>query len=140
MLRLTLPKSAAIFLIAAALTFAAACGSDSKNTSSDTGPTAAGDQNDAPPSNVHVDGVPDGAPLISQDNLKFSPNKLTVKSGGIVYFHNAETALHTVTINGKNESGNMKKDDVYQWTAGAAGEYKITCDIHPQMKATVTVQ
>ena len=57
-----------------------------------------------------------------------------------MYFKNSESALHTVTINGKNESGNMRKGDLFSWTAGAAGEYKITCDYHPQMNATITVQ
>ena len=63
-----------------------------------------------------------------------------MKVGDIVYFKNSETALHTVTIEGKNESGNMKKDAVFTWTPKTAGEYKITCDFHPQMKATITVE
>jgi plastocyanin len=87
-----------------------------------------------------VAGVPDGAPLINQDNLKFSPSKLTIALGEEVYFKNSETAVHTVTINGKNESGTMKKDDVFSWTPAKTGEYKITCDFHPQMRATITVQ
>lgn len=77
---------------------------------------------------------------IDQDNLAFSPGKVTVKSGETVTFKNAESALHTVDINGKNESGNMKKGAIFQWTAGAPGTYKITCDYHPQMNATITVQ
>lgn len=85
-------------------------------------------------------GVPDGAPFIDQNNLKFTPDKVTANVGEAVYFKNSETALHTVTINGKNESGNMKKDAVFQWTPPGAGEYKITCDFHPQMKSTVTVK
>ncbi len=85
-------------------------------------------------------GVPDGAPFVDQNNLKFIPDKVTANAGEAVYFKNSETALHTVTINGKNESGNMKKDAVFQWTPPGAGEYKITCDFHPQMKSTVTVK
>lgn len=85
-------------------------------------------------------GVPDGAPFIDQNNLKFIPEKVVAKTGEVIYFKNSETALHTVTINGKNESGNMKKDTVFQWTPPGAGEYKITCDFHPQMKSTVVVE
>ncbi|MBK9611340.1 cupredoxin domain-containing protein [Candidatus Amarobacter glycogenicus] len=88
----------------------------------------------------NVAGVPDGVPFIDQDSLKFIPTSLKVKVGDIVYFKNSETALHTVTIEGKNESGNMKKDAVFTWTPKTAGEYKITCDFHPQMKATITVE
>ena len=83
--------------------------------------------------------VPEGAPFVDQDNLKFIPTELTVKVGDKVYFKNSETALHTVTINGVDESGNMKKDDLFIFEFPAVGEYKITCEYHPQMKATITV-
>ena len=88
----------------------------------------------------NVAGVPDGVPFVDQDSLKFIPTSLKVKVGDIVYFKNSETEIHTVTIEGKNESGNMKKDAVFTWTPKTAGEYKITCDFHPQMKATITVE
>jgi plastocyanin len=87
-----------------------------------------------------VEGVPDGAAFINQDGLKFSPSGLSVAAGETVYFKNSETAVHSVTIDGKNESGTMKHDMVFQWTPPGAGTYKITCDFHPQMKATITVQ
>jgi len=83
--------------------------------------------------------VPEGAPVIDQDKLKFIPGELKVKVGEKVYFKNSETALHTVDINGVNESGNMKKGDVFTFEFPAAGEYKVTCSYHPQMKATITV-
>lgn len=84
--------------------------------------------------------VPADAPFVDQDNLKFLPNNLTAEVGETIYFHNAETALHTVTINGTNESGNMRKNDLFEWAAAEAGTYKITCDFHPQMKATITIE
>ena len=76
---------------------------------------------------------------IDQDNLQFNPDELTVKAGEEVTFKNSETAVHTVNINGENESGTMKKGDVFKYTFENAGEYKITCQFHPQMKATITV-
>lgn len=85
------------------------------------------------------EGVPAGAPFVDQDDLKFKPNNLTVTAGEKIYFANSETAVHTVTIDGKNLSGNMRKGDLFEWTPATAGEYKITCDFHPQMKATITV-
>ncbi|MBE0609128.1 MAG: cupredoxin domain-containing protein [Dehalococcoidia bacterium] len=84
--------------------------------------------------------VPEGAPVIDQDKLKFIPGELKVKVGEKVYFTNSETALHTVDINGKNESGNMKKGDVFTVEFPTAGEYKVTCTYHPQMKATIIVE
>lgn len=115
----------------------AACGGDD-GASTPTAPVRTGGTA-APATGGKVE-VPAGAPEIDQDNLAFKPDKLTVKSGEKVYFKNSETALHTVTINGKNESGNMKKGDVFVWTPAEAKTYKITCDYHPQMNATITAQ
>ena len=84
--------------------------------------------------------IPAGAPVVDQDGLTFSPNQLTVKTGETVYFQNSETSLHTVTINGTNESKNMKRNDVFARAFTAAGTYKVTCDYHPQMKATITAE
>jgi plastocyanin len=84
--------------------------------------------------------VPAGAPVIDQKDLAFKPDKLTVKAGEKVYVKNSESAIHTVNIDGKNQSGNMKKGDVFVWTAASAGTYKVTCDYHPQMRATIVVE
>jgi len=105
------------------------CGGGGDDDSSGDGGRASG-----------VAGVPDGAPFINQDNLKFSPSKLTVSKNEKVYFKNSETAVHTVTIEGKNESGTMKKDDIFIWTPPGTGEFKVTCDFHPQMRATINVE
>jgi plastocyanin len=123
-LRRTLLLAAAVALTALV---AAGCGGDDNGS----GPTGVADGSDP--------AIPAGAPLVDQDNLKFIPTELTVKAGEKVYFKNSETALHTVTINGVDESGNMKKNDIFVWEFPAAGEYKITCEYHPQMKATITV-
>ena len=87
-----------------------------------------------------VTGVPDGAPYVDQDGLRFHPTSLKVAASETVYFKNSESALHTVAINGKNESGAMKRDAIYTWTPAEPGEYKISCEFHPQMKATITVE
>jgi plastocyanin len=77
---------------------------------------------------------------IDQDNLQFKPQELCVAAGQKVLFRNSESAIHTVTIDGKNESGNMKKGDTLEWTPPSGGKtYKITCDYHPQMRASVSV-
>lgn len=119
-------RAALILLSAAAMIggLAVACGGDDDDDNGDSEPVE----------------IPAGAPMVDQDNLVFIPDKLTVKSGEKVYFKNSETAIHTVTINGKNVSGNMKEDDVVIWIPEKAGEYKVTCDYHPQMKATIKVE
>lgn len=132
--RLALLILPALLLVVAAT---AACGGDddASKTAAPADTAVATTATTANPSAAAGGGVE-----IDQDNLAFIPTKATVKSGEKVTFKNAESALHTVDINGKNESGNMKKGAIFEWTAGAPGEYKITCEYHPQMKATITVQ
>ena len=77
--------------------------------------------------------------VVDQDGLKFKPSTLCVKAGQEVLFKNSETAIHTVDIDGKNESGNMRKGDEFRWTPPKPGAYDITCEFHPQMKAIITV-
>lgn len=84
--------------------------------------------------------VPAGAPLVDQDKLAFIPKELRVKAGTVVYFKNSESAVHTVNIANKNISGTMRKGDAFAWTFPAAGTFRITCDFHPAMLATVVVE
>lgn len=104
-------------------TLAAACGGSSGTAAVDA--TAAG--------------IPSGSTVIDQNNLAFKPGTVTVTTGQTVYFLNSETALHTATINGNDESGNMKKGAVFAWKAPSPGTYKVTCKYHAQMHATITV-
>ena len=130
-------RSATLALASVALIgLAAACGGDDESaTPTQAGiPTSPGGSAPAPGGAA----VPAGAPMVDQDNLAFKPDKLTVKAAEKVYFKNSESALHTVTINGKNESGNMKKGDVFVWAPATAATYTITCDFHPQMTAKLT--
>jgi plastocyanin len=83
--------------------------------------------------------VPPGQAVIDQDNLKFSPDELCVAPGQEVLFRNSESAIHTVTIDGENLSGTMRKGDEFRWTPPGTGTYRISCDFHPQMKARITV-
>lgn len=97
--------------------------------------TACGGGDPAPNPNV-----PEGAPHIDQDNLNFKPNKLTVPAGVEIYFTNSETALHTVSLDGENLSGDMRKGAVFTHAFEEPGEYRITCLYHPQMRSTITVE
>lgn len=139
MIRLPWQTAALGLASVALLGLAAACGGgDSKATPTSAAiPTSPA--SGSPAAAASAGAIPAGAPEIDQDGLAFKPDKLTVKAGEKVYFKNSESALHTVTINGKNESGTMKKGDVFSWTPAAAGTYKVNCDFHPQMNATITV-
>jgi len=115
---------------AAVLTLAVACSGGSSNTAGDgpaTGSPAA-TSTDAPP-----------AAEIDQVNLEFVPDQVTVRVGDVVLFRNSETAIHNAVVNGTDVTGNMMKDSAIPWKAPAPGEYTVTCDYHPLMKATITV-
>lgn len=84
--------------------------------------------------------VPEGATIIDQDGIEFRPDKLTVSVGEDVYFTNSEHAVHTVTIEGENISGAMARGDAVVWIFDTPGEYRIRCDFHPKMRATIIVQ
>ena len=129
--RMTSLAAAAVALLG----LSAACGGDDNTSTPTPRASSSGTAATAAPSNSDI---PAGAPEVDQNNLAFKPDKLTVKVGEKVYFKNSESALHTVTINTKNVSGNMKKGDVVVWVPPTAGTYTITCDFHPQMNAKIT--
>jgi plastocyanin len=79
------------------------------------------------------------AATIDQKNLQFVPTTVSVKVGDTVAFKNSDPVLHTVDINGTNVTGNMKDGDVTRWQTPAPGTYVLTCDYHPQMRATIIV-
>ncbi len=79
-------------------------------------------------------------PYIDQDGLKFRPRKVTIPPGTTVTFKNSETALHTININGKTESGSMKKGDTFDRRFDTPGSYRIGCEYHTKMRATVEVR
>lgn len=131
-------------LLAVGLLSGVACGGDDDTGSATAAPTkAAGNATTAPTTaggGDKITEVPAGAPMVDQDNLAFKPETVKAKVNEKIYFKNSETAIHTVTIDSKNVSGNMRKGDIVTWTAPKAGTYKVTCDYHPQMKATITVE
>ena len=88
---------------------------------------------------------------ISANNLKFSTATLSAPAGKAfqIQFNNQEGAPHNVAIY-KNESASEKvfgqdpfsgpKSVVYQVGPLTAGSYFFRCDVHPDMKGTLTAQ
>jgi len=48
--------------------------------------------------------------------------------------------IHTITVNGTKDGGDLKGTDTRTLTFNNAGTFKITCDYHPAMLATIFVQ
>ena len=74
-------------------------------------------------------------------NFMFSPMALTVKAGSTVTWKNLDGEPHTVVNDaGIFHSAALDENDTYQYKFDKPGVYKIFCGIHPNMKATITVQ
>jgi plastocyanin len=86
---------------------------------------------------------PAGATVIDQKDVSFRPDKVTINLGDSVYFTDDEAVVHSVNADSKNllgPGGLMKQGEVLSWKPPRAGDYIITCDFHPAMRAIVTVQ
>lgn len=122
-----------VAVAAVVLAIGVACGGGDDPAGSSKSPAAAAKRSDQ--------GAADpNSKVIDQVDMNFTPTKLTVKAGETVLFKNSEAVIHSVTINGKSLSDNMKKGDSTPYRFDRAGEYKIACIYHPAMKATVIVE
>jgi plastocyanin len=78
---------------------------------------------------------------LTADNTAQAPNKgVALVAKGIQIGFSAAVGLHTITINGEKQGADFKAGDTRQITFNTTGEFKITCDYHPDMFATVFVQ
>lgn len=97
------------------------------------------------PTTIPATNAPSSAPTgtevkVQIANFAFNPSTLTVKVGTTVTWTNADSAQHTVTANdGSFASGDLNQGDSFSFTFTTAGTYAYHCDVHPGMKATITV-
>ncbi|MGF6726096.1 plastocyanin [Paraburkholderia sp. GAS41] len=74
-------------------------------------------------------------------NFMFTPMALTVKAGSTVTWKNLDGEPHTVVNDsGLFRSAALDQNETYQFKFDKPGVYNIFCGIHPNMKATITVQ
>ncbi|MFI9383778.1 plastocyanin/azurin family copper-binding protein [Kutzneria sp. NPDC052558] len=76
-------------------------------------------------------------------NYAFTPASITVSPGDTVTWTNEDTAPHTVTVTSgpvKFASPTLQQGQTFSYTFTQAGTYSYYCAVHPDMKATVTVQ
>ena len=77
----------------------------------------------------------------------FDPEELTIAVGTTVNFVNADSAAHTVTegTEGIAAEGAIIDEELEQngstsYTFDEAGTFDITCEFHPSMQLTITVE
>jgi plastocyanin len=81
------------------------------------------------------------------ESSQFDPSELTIPAGTTVLFLNADSYAHTVT---EGTGGQAVEDPIVdrelaenrtvRVTFDEAGTYEITCELHPSMQLTVTVE
>jgi plastocyanin len=79
---------------------------------------------------------------VSIQNFSFKPANITIKRGTNVRWINKDSTAHTVSANRKDsfDSGRLGPGKRYTHTFKSAGKKPYHCEIHPDMKGTITVK
>jgi plastocyanin len=84
------------------------------------------------------------APItVSQTNLQFSVEELSVAKGQMVVFVNQDKTAHNITVTGEGLSlngGLQQPGGEFRVPFAKTGTYQVSCGIHPKMKLSVTVK
>ena len=75
-------------------------------------------------------------------NFSFKPAHITIKRGTRVRWINKDSTAHTATANnGRSfDSGRLRPGQRYTHTFKSAGKKPYHCEIHTDMKGTITVK
>ncbi|MFC9892351.1 cupredoxin family copper-binding protein [Nocardia sp. NPDC127579] len=119
---------------AIAATLLTGCGSD------DTEPAATSTTKTT--ATVTTTAAPRSTVTIDVDDMKFSPDTVTVRVGDTVTWKFDDKVPHSVQGIGDKAMGiNSPIFDQGEWsyTFTAAGTYRYLCSLHPEMRGSVTV-
>ncbi len=131
-----------VLLALSALVLLAACGG---STSSGSGATPTAATGNTPTATTASNGHAVTITTDSSGSFAFSPATLTIKVGTTVTWTNMPQAGHTVTSDdGKSFDSGISNPiaasgGTYSFTFPKAGTFPYHCQIHPFMKATITV-
>jgi plastocyanin len=86
--------------------------------------------------------LPEGGAVMDQFSKAFVPDTLFVRVGQPVTFKNSEDQLHNVTvIRSRTGTGvfniSQNQGELHTHTFEQAGEYEVSCDVHPGMRAVI---
>lgn len=90
---------------------------------------------------AHAAPFQQGTAAVMIQGFKFDPATLSVPVGTTVTWTNHDKAPHTATsvVDGKFNTGTIDPDGSKSVTLNEAGTFEYFCQIHPNMKATLTV-
>ena len=82
-----------------------------------------------------------GTHVVTIENMRFSPDALTVQRGDRVVWINKDLFPHTATADTKAfDSRSIEPSASWSYVARKRGEYAYGCALHPTMKARLTVR
>src|ERR671912_1242452 len=85
--------------------------------------------------------VPADATMVVIANLAFDPAAITVLTGTTVAWTNDDAVPHTVTsTDGVFDSGIFDPGGSFSFTFNEPGSFPYICQLHPQMRGTVTAE
>lgn len=141
-------KSLALLALALAV-FVAACGSDDAEETTTSAPTqtttttAETTTSTAETTTTEAQTTTTGAAggEVSIVNFSFRPADISVAVGTTVSWTNGDSVSHTTSSDDDAwDSGTLSSGDSFQFVFDTPGTYLYHCNIHPQMKATITVE
>jgi plastocyanin len=94
------------------------------------------------PKTARTFGAPDEQPVMDQAGLMFGPELLLVRTGYPVEFRNSDDTLHNVRVSHEETRTSafnvaIPTGEKYTYTFERDGFYRVGCDIHPAMAASV---
>jgi plastocyanin len=94
------------------------------------------------PKTARTFGAPGDKPVMDQAGLTFGPELLLVRTGYPVEFRNSDDTLHNVRVSHEETRTSafnvaIPTGESYTYTFERDGFYRVGCDIHPAMAASV---
>ena len=78
---------------------------------------------------------------VAIDGFVFNPAALNVPVGTTVVWYNNDSVNHTVTARDNLfDSGSLSHNATFSYTFNEGGTFDYSCNPHPYMKGTVTVE
>ncbi|WP_037472042.1 cupredoxin domain-containing protein [Simplicispira psychrophila] len=77
---------------------------------------------------------------IVMENMRFTPDTLTLRRGDSVVWRNDDLVPHTASAAKVFDSGSIEPGKSWSTVLRKAGSVPYVCTFHPGMKATLTVE
>jgi plastocyanin len=79
--------------------------------------------------------------VVTIEQMRFDPPSVTVHRGDSIVWINKDLVAHTVSADAKDfASGSIAPGASWRYTAGKPGRHAYTCEFHPVMHGTLTVE